>query len=84
MEPVAFAQVVDLTQRQEVRCPRPQAPCQSSGTSLLAKALARSNGETMPKNPTPVQEKVRSAFMKEVVTKAIHGNLVSNMLENEL
>ena len=89
MNPFAFAQVVDLTQRQEVRCPRPQAPgpqaaFQSSGTSLLAKALARSNGETMPKNPTPVQEKVRSAFMKEVVTKAIHGNLVSNMLENEL
>ena len=99
VEPVAFAQVVDLTQRQEVRCPRPQAPRsqapgpqapgqqaprQSSGTSLLAKALARSNGETMPKNPTPVQEKVGSAFMKEVVTKAIHGNLVSNMLENEL
>jgi len=81
--------VVDLTQRQEVRCPRPQAhgqqaPRQSSGTSLLAKALARSNGETMPKNPTPVQEKVGSAFMKEVVTKAIHGNLVSNMMENEL
>ena len=94
MEPVAFAQVVDLTQRQEVRClrplaprpqaPRPQAPGQSSGTSLLAKALARSNGETMPKNPPQVQERVGSAFMKEVVTKAIHGNLVSNMLENEL
>ena len=94
MEPVAFTQVVDLTQRQEVRCPRPQAPGpqapgqqapgQSSGTSLLAKALARSSGETMPKNPTPVQEKAGSAFMKEVVTKAIHGNLVSNMMENEL
>merc|ERR1719474_2170081 len=50
--------VVDLTQRQEVRCPRPQAPraqahgqqesSQSSGTSLLAKALARSLGETAP------------------------------------
>ena len=24
------------------------------------------------------------AFMKEVVTEAIHGNLVSNMMENEL
>ena len=84
MGPVAFAQVVDLTQRQEVRCPRPQAPGQSSGTSLLAKALARSNGETMPKNSTPVKEKAGSAFMKEVVRKAIHGNLVSNMMENEL
>merc|ERR1719474_2352540 len=50
--------VVDLTQRQEVRCPRPQVPraqahgqqesSQSSGTSLLAKALARSLGETAP------------------------------------
>ena len=38
----------------------------------------------MPKNPTPVKGKVGSAFMKEVVTKAIHGNLVSNMMENEL
>ena len=81
--------MVDLTQRQEVRCPRPQAPRaqahgQSSGTSLLARALARSHGETMPKNPSAVKEKVGSAFMKEVVTKAIHGNLVSNMLENEL
>ena len=86
--------MVDLTQRQEVRCPRPQAPGskapeqqapgQSSGTSLLAKALARSLGETATKNPSPVKEKAGSAFMKEVVTKAIHGNLVSNMLENEL
>ena len=81
--------MVDLTQRQEVRCPRPQAPRaqahgQSSGTSLLARALARSHGETMPKNPSAVKEKVGSAFMKEVVTKAIHGNLVSNMMENEL
>ena len=91
VEPVAFTQVVDLTQRQEVRClrplaprpqaPRPQAPGQSSGTSLLAKALARSLGETEPKNPKPVKEK---AFMKEVVTEAIHSNLVSNMMENEL
>merc|ERR1719495_1665912 len=81
--------VVDLTQGQEVRCsrpqpPGPQAPGQSSGTSLLAKALVRSLGETVPKNLTPVKEKAGSAFMKEVVTKAIHGNLVSNMLENEL
>ena len=51
---------------------------------MLAKALARSLGETVPKNPSPVKEKAGSAFMKEVVTKAIHGNLVSNMLENEL
>ena len=104
MEPFAFAQVVDLTQRQEVRCPRQQAPRQqahdqqasgrqapgqqapgqSSGTSVLAKALARSLGEIVPKNPTPVKEKAGSAFMKEVVTEAIHGNLVSNMMENEL
>merc|ERR1719228_3250042 len=80
--------VVDLTQRQGVRCSRPQAPGpqapgqqapgqqapgqqapgQSSGTSVLAKALARSLGETVPKNPTPVKEKAGSAFMKEVVT----------------
>ena len=99
MNPFAFAQVVDLTQRQGVRCSRPQAPGpqapgpqapgqqapgQSSGTSVLAKALARSLGETVPKNPTPVKEKAGSAFMKEVVTEAIHGNLVSNMMENEL
>merc|ERR1719204_1554170 len=81
--------VVDLTQRQGVRCSRPQAPGQqapgqSSGTSVLAKALARSLGGTVPKNPTPVKEKAGSAFMKEVVTEAIHGNLVSNMMENEL
>merc|ERR1712013_889992 len=86
--------VVDLTQRQGVRCsrpqapgpqaPGPQAPGQSSGTSVLAKALVRSLGETVPKNPTPVKEKAGSAFMKEVVTEAIHGNLVSNMMENEL
>ena len=94
MEPVAFAQVVDLTQRQGVSSPRQQAPGQqapgrqapgqSSGTSVLAKALARSLGETVPKSPTPVKEKAGSAFMKEVVTEAIHGNLVSNMMENEL
>ena len=114
VEPVAFAQVVDLTQRQEVRCPRPQAPGpqapgpqapgsqapgsqapgpqtpgpqtpgQSSGKSLLAKALARSLGETAPKNPSPVKGKAGSAFMKEVVMEAIHGNHVSNMMENEL
>merc|ERR1719317_1906820 len=84
--------VVDLTQRQEVRCPRPQAPGQqapgqqapgqSSGKSLLAKALARSLGETVPQ--TPVKKNEGGAFMKEVVTEAIHGNLVSNMMENEL
>ena len=51
---------------------------------MLAKALARSLGGTVPKNPTPVKEKAGSAFMKEVVTEAIHGNLVSNMMENEL
>ena len=104
MEPFASAQVVDLTKRQGVSSPRPQAPCpqgpgpqkpgqqapgpqapgQSSGTSVLAKALARSLGEIVPKNPTPVKEKAGSAFMKEVVTEAIHGNLVSNMMENEL